>query len=182
MRKRGLCLFVSCMLLTACQNAGDTSETFEEHAYEANTEYDSVEEFLEDSNETMFVLGNKTRQKNIAADANAGMQLYVEDTGVTVGEVYASVTYECEVGEDRFKVNLATYNYSDGEGSMQYIIDNNSDAFSEEEIGGRTVYYCPCPDIEEYNCYLMVWEGKMFVLNIEKGYDSYVEMIMAYIE
>lgn len=110
------------------------------------------------------------------------MQLSAEDTGVTVGEVYASVTYECEVGEDRFKVNLATYNYSDGEGSMQYIIDNNSDAFSEEEIGGRTVYYCPGTDVEEYNCYLMVWEGKMFVLNIEKGYDSYVEMIMAYIE
>ena len=182
MRKRGLFFFVSCMLLTACQNAGDTSEPFEEHAYEANTEYDSVEEFLEDSNETMFVLGDKTRQKNIAADANAGMQLSAEDTGVTVGEVYASVTYECEVGEDRFKVNLATYNYSDGEGSMQYIIDNNSDAFSEEEIGGRTVYYCPGTDVEEYHCYLMVWEGKMFVLNIEKGYDSYVEMIMAYIE
>ena len=62
MRKRGLCLFVSCMLLTACQNAGDTSETFEEHAYEANTEYDSVEEFLEDSNETMFVLGKPDRK------------------------------------------------------------------------------------------------------------------------
>ena len=60
MRKRGLFFFVSCMLLTACQNAGDTSEPFEEHAYEANTEYDSVEEFLEDSNETMFVLGDKT--------------------------------------------------------------------------------------------------------------------------
>ena len=55
-------------------------------------------------------------------------------------------------------------------------------SYTHLDVYKRQVYYCPGTDVEEYNCYLMVWEGKMFVLNIEKGYDSYVEMIMAYIE
>ncbi len=68
------------------------------------------------------------------------------------------MTYECEVGEDRFKVNLATYNYSDGEGSMQYIIDNNSDAFSEEKSGGARFITVREPILK--NIIVILWYGK----------------------
>lgn len=185
------------MFLIACQKAEDISGTLEACAYEANTEYDSVEEFLRDSDMPVFLLGNDMKGKNKAAPSDArsiadkaassdagyaAIDVRFTDTGVTVGEHYVSVSYDCRVGDDSFKADLTTYSFEDGKRMLQAILDNNAGVFSEEELSEKEIYYCPGTDVETYNCYAMVWEGRMFLINIEKGYDPYVELLMEQIE
>ena len=59
------------------------------------------------------------------------------------------------------------------------IVDSNPGIFSEEDIGGVLTYYCPGSKYDWFDCYAMVIEDKLFVVNIEKGYDKYIEDVLS---
>lgn len=155
--------------LTGCQNSAEMSASDPDqllqneviHESLANTEYDSIEGFLADSDEGVFVL-----------DSQAA------DTGVSVAISYIAVTYECEVNEDTFKLELCTYRSNNGKQQLEEIMESNPNLFTEEEIGGKRIYYAPGSEYDWFDCYAMVIGEKLFIMDIEKGYDEYVGVIL----
>lgn len=179
-----------CMCLSGCQAQNNIPVTDKGPVYgpypmiqaqEANDEYDSIAEFQEHSNKPAFLLGSNVSRTANAASSNASLVLEAVATRVSVGESYVDVYYDCKLEDKEFKVRLGTYDSKDGADDVQYVLENNSGIFTEMDIDGTTVYYCPGMDIEFYNSYMMVLSGQMFVINIEKGYDSEVAAIMDYI-
>ena len=116
---------------------------------EANTEYDSIEDFLTRSNVSVFMMDSNS--SIIATYSNAAA----------------------------FKVKLATYKSNNGDEQLASIVDSNPGIFSEEDIGGVLTYYCPGSKYDWFDCYAMVIEDKLFVVNIEKGYDKYIEDVLS---
>lgn len=179
-----------CMCLSGCQMqnntpAADTESLHDPYpivqAQEANDEYDSIAEFQEHSNKPAFLLGSYVSETADAVSSGAMSVLESTATRVSVGESYVDVYYDCKLEDKEFKVRLGTYDSKDGADDVQYILENNPGIFTEMDIDGTAVYYCPGMDAEFYNSYMMVRNGQMFVINIEKGYDSEITAIMDYI-
>lgn len=178
-----------CMCLSGCQTQNNTSaaDTGSLHdpypivqAQEANDEYDSIAEFQEHSNKPAFLLGSYVSETADPISSGAMSVLKSTVTRVSVGESYVDVYYDCKLEDKEFKVRLGTYDSKDGADDVQYILENNPGIFTEMDIDGTAVYYCPGMDVEFYNSYMMVRNGQMFVINIEKGYDSEITAIMGY--
>lgn len=191
MKKNFIALITFCCIsLSACLHASSKTsgkalvaeETPVVMAQEANEEYDTIAEFLVSSDKPAFLLQSQRARQTTATPSEADIEIQIANENVSVGEHYVAVNYECTVGEETFLLQLGTYNFPDGEGSMQQILDRGPGLFSEKEIGGQQVYYCPGSEYEPYNYYLMVLNGNMFLLNIEQGYDKYVEMIMNHLD
>lgn len=89
--------------------------------------------------------------------------------------------YDCTLEDKDFKVRLGTYDSKNGADDVQYILESNPGVFTEMDINDTTVYYCPGMELEKYNCYMMVLNDQMFVIDIEKGFDSEVAAVMNYI-
>lgn len=143
----------------------------------ANKEYDSIEDFLADNNEAIFAM-NPQKMSRSATPSNATMFTAV-DNNVSVAESYIAVNYECEVDGSTFQVKLATYISNNGDEQLDSVINSNPGIFTEKEIGGILTYYCPGSQYDWFDCYAMVIDEKMFVVNIEKGYDEYIEGVLA---
>ena len=143
---------------------------------EANTEYDSIEDFLTRSNVSVFMMDSNS--SIIATYSNAAAFSAV-DKKVSVAESYIAITYECETNGETFKVKLATYKSNNGDEQLASIVDSNPGIFSEKDIGGVLTYYCPGSKYDWFDCYAMVIEDKLFVVNIEKGYDKYIEDVLS---
>ena len=113
-----------------------------------------------------------------ATSSNAAMFTAI-DNNVSVAESYVAVTYECEGGGDAFQVKLATYTSNNGNEQLDSLINSNPGIFTEKETGGILTYYCPGSQYDWFDCYAMVIDDKMFVVNIEKGYDEYIGDVLA---
>lgn len=170
--------------LTGCQNsaempASDPDQLLQNeviHESLANTEYDSIEGFLADSDEGVFVLDSQAAGRSAAPSNAAGFN--AADTGVSVAISYIAVTYECEVNEDTFKLELCTYRSNNGKQQLKEVMESNPDLFTEEEIGGKRIYYAPGSEYDWFDCYAMVIGEKLFIMDIENGYDEYVGVIL----
>ena len=149
-------------------------EEFEER--NISIKYDSVEDFLTRSNVSVFMMDSNS--SIIATYSNAAAFSAV-DKKVSVAESYTAITYECETNGETFKVKLATYKSNNGDEQLASIVDSNPGIFSEEDIGGVLTYYCPGSKYDWFDCYAMVIEDKLFVVNIEKGYDKYIEDVLS---
>lgn len=89
--------------------------------------------------------------------------------------------YECEIDSDRFQVKLATYDSDNGEEQLNAVIKSNPDIFTKKDIGGNSTYYCPGSKYDWSDCYAMVVDHKLLVVNIEKEYDQYIEWVLGHI-
>ena len=94
---------------------------------------------------------------------------------------YMAVTYECEIDSDRFQVKLATYDSDNGEEQLNAVIKSNPDIFTKIDIRGNSTYYCPGSKYDWSDCYAMVVDHKLLVVNIEKEYDQYIEWVLGHI-
>ena len=52
---------------------------------------------------------------------------------------------------------------------------------SKKDIGGNSTYYCPGSKYDWSDCYAMVVDHKLLVVNIEKEYDQYIEWVLGHI-
>lgn len=195
MKKRILFCVLLCLYVSGCQpqsTVSDKSTVIEsspennvklrEMAQEANEEYDSIEEFQQHSNKSPILLETAaSRDTRTATNSNTKAGLEATVQRVSVGESYVDVYYDCTIGNETFKLRLGTYNSDYDESDMQTILGNNSGVFEEQNVDGLTVYYCPGMDIEKYNCYMMTLNDRLFVINIEKGYNSMIYNVIDYI-
>lgn len=166
--------------IMGCQNSVGSSSTekYKNIAVSlANKEYDSIDDFLVDKDEAIFIM-NPQKMSKSATSSNAAMFTAI-DNNVSVAESYVAVTYECEGGGDAFQVKLATYTSNNGNEQLDSLINSNPGIFTEKETGGILTYYCPGSQYDWFDCYAMVIDDKMFVVNIEKGYDEYIGDVLA---
>ena len=140
-----------------------------------NTEYGSIEDFSANNSMDIFVL-NFNKDSNLD---NASFSAV--DKTVSVAKSYTAVTYECEIDSDRFQVKLATYDSDNGEEQLNAVIKSNPDIFTKKDIGGNSTYYCPGSKYDWSDCYAMVVDHKLLVVNIEKEYDQYIEWVLGHI-
>lgn len=157
--------------------AAQSSESEDTAESIANTEYDSIEDFLEDNNAPVFIMESEQFYNELATNSNAATLDFVGDH-VSVGGSYISVIYECKAGDDTFKIDLATYNTNRADEQLAYVVDSNPGIFTEVNISGISVYYCPGSEYEWFDCYAMVIDEKLVVVNIEKGYGKYMEDVL----
>lgn len=170
--------------LSGCQNNAETSTFATDPSIQnemisesvANTEYDSIEDFLAANSEDVLAIDPQTADRS-AAPPNAA-DFRVTDTGVSVAISYIAVTYECEISEDAFKLKLFTYRSDKGEDQLEEIMESNPGFFTEKEIGGQLIYYASGSEYDWFDCYAMVIDGKLIVMDVEKGYDEHVETIL----
>ena len=168
------------LTLTGCgtRNAQEPSETHQSNKDEniaesaVNTEYDSIAGFSANSSMALFVLDSNKKNNSDNGSFSA------VDKNVSVAKSYTAVIYECETDNDTFQVKLATYNSDNGEEQLNYIIESNPDIFTKNDIGGKTVYYCPGSEYDWFDCYTTVVDRKLLVINIEKEYDQYIEWVL----
>lgn len=85
------------------------------------------------------------------------------------------MTYECEVNEDTFKLELCTYRSNNGKQQLEEIMESNPNLFTEEEIGGKRIYYAPGSEYDWFDCYAMVDRRKIVHYGQKKGYESMLE-------
>ena len=140
-----------------------------------NTEYGSIEDFSANNSMDIFVL-NFNKESNLDNGSFSAV-----DKTVSVAKSYTAVTYECEIDSDRFQVKLATYDSDNGEEQLNAVIKSNPDIFTKKDIGGNSTYYCPGSKYDWSDCYAMVVDHKLLVVNIEKEYDQYIEWVLGYI-
>ena len=140
-----------------------------------NTEYGSIEDFSANNSMDIFVL-NFNKESNLDNESFSAV-----DKTVSVAKSYMAVTYECEIDSDRFQVKLATYDSDNGEEQLNAVIKSNPDIFTKKDIGGNSTYYCPGSKYDWSDCYAMVVDHKLLVVNIEKEYDQYIEWVLGYI-
>lgn len=172
--------------LAGCQNKNAAISTVSTEIQElqninisesiANKEYYSIEDFQADSNESFFAL-NPQKTDSIATSSNASV-LNTINHNVSVSSIYISVNYECEAGRDSFQLSLTTYLSNNGEKQLDSVISSNPGIFTEKEIAGIPLYYCPGSPYDWFDCYAMVINEKMLVVNIEQGYDEYIEDVL----
>lgn len=137
-----------------------------------NTEYGSIEDFSANNSMDIFVL-NFNKESNLDNGSFSAV-----DKTVSVAKSYTAVTYECEIDSDRFQVKLATYDSDNGEEQLNAVIKSNPDIFTKKDIGGNSTYYCPGSKYDWSDCYAMVVDHKLLVVNIEKEYDQYIEWVL----
>lgn len=140
-----------------------------------NTEYGSIEDFSANNSMDIFVL-NFNKESNLDNGSFSAV-----DKTVSVAKSYTAVTYECEIDSDRFQVKLATYDSDNGEEQLNAVIKSNPDIFTKKDIGGNSTYYCPGSKYDWSDCYAMVVDHKLLVVNIEKEYDQYIEWVLGHI-
>ena len=140
-----------------------------------NTEYGSIEDFSANNSMDIFVL-NFNKESNLDNGSFSAV-----DKTVSVAKSYMAVTYECEIDSDRFQVKLATYDSDNGEEQLNAVIKSNPDIFTKKDIGGNSTYYCPGSKYDWSDCYAMVVDHKLLVVNIEKEYDQYIEWVLGHI-
>ena len=170
--------------LSGCQNNAETSTVATDPSVQneridesvANTEYDSIEDFLADSNEDVMAVNSQPVSRS-ATPSNA-TNFSATDTNVSVAISYISVTYECEINEDAFKLKLVTYRSDNGEEQLAEVMESNPNFLEEKEIGEQLIYYAPGSEYDWFNFYAMVVDGKLIVMDIEKGYDEHMEAIL----
>lgn len=177
-----------CLGLTACQTQTNKSTSPNESikddastvisAHIANTEYSSLNEFFSESNEEITILAPVSVYSQCASNSNAQTLLHIEDINVTIAESYISVMYECEIDGDVFNTKVATYTLEDGESALESIKTGNPNLFSELTINDIITYYCPGGAEDWFDCYAMVLDGKMVVINIQKEYATYISEIV----
>lgn len=148
----------------------------------ANTEYDSIEDFLQNSNATVFMMDSKQPYNNVATNSNAANSnattFNAIDKNVSDSQSYISIIYECEVNDNTFKVDLSTFKTSEGAEQLAYVVDSNPGIFTEVNISGISAYYCPGSEYDWFDCYAMIINKKLVVIDIEKGYDTYIEDVL----
>lgn len=181
MKKLTIIVILMVFCLSGCQNSMEVSETTledKENISEsvANREYDSIEDFLASNNESILAM-NPQKISRSATPSNAAVFSAI-DNNVSVADSYIAVTYECKADNDIFQLKLATYTSNNGEEQLDSVVNSNPGIFTEEEIGDILTYYCPGSQYDWFDCYAMVIDGKMFVVNIEKGYDEYIETVL----
>jgi len=140
-----------------------------------NTEYGSIEDFSANNSMDIFVL-NFNKESNLDNGSFSAV-----DKTVSVAKSYTAVTYECEIDSDRFQVKLATYDSDNGEEQLNAVIKSNPNIFTKKDIGGNSTYYCPGSKYDWSDCYAMVVDHKLLVVNIEKEYDQYIEWVLGHI-
>ena len=142
------------------QNTQMLSEIFQRDEDEnitesiVNTEYGSIEDFSANNSMDIFVL-NFNKESNL--------------------------DNECEIDSDRFQVKLATYDSDNGEEQLNAVIKSNPDIFTKKDIRGNSTYYCPGSKYDWSDCYAMVVDHKLLVVNIEKENDQYIEWVLGHI-
>ena len=136
----------------------------------ANTEYDSIEDFLQNSNATVFMMDSKQPYNNVATNSNAANSnattFNAIDKNVSDSQSYISIIYECEVNDDTFKVDLSTFKTSEGAEQLAYVVDSNPGIFTEVNISGILAYYCPGSEYDWFDCYAMIINKKLVVIDI----------------
>ena len=163
------------------QNTQMLSEIFQRDEDEnitesiVNTEYGSIEDFSANNSMDIFVL-NFNKESNLDNESFSAV-----DKTVYVAKSYTAVTYECEIDSDRFQVKLATYDSDNGEEQLNAVIKSNQDIFTKKDIRGNSTYYCPGSKYDWSDCYAMVVDHKLLVVNIEKEYDQYIEWVLGHI-
>lgn len=186
MRKFTIISILMVFFLSGCQNNMNMRETtleknqniHNENISEsiANQEYDSIEDFLANDNESILAIDSQKISKN-ATPSDATLFKAI-DKNVSVAESYIAVTYECKANNDTFQLKLATYTSNNGEEQLNSVVNSNPGIFTEEAIGDVLTYYCPGSQYDWFDCYAMVIDGKMFVVNIEKGYNEYLATVL----
>lgn len=172
--------------LSGCKDyiAQGVSETAQSNETEniaesaANTEYDSIEDFLQNNNARIFVIDSKQLYDSNAAINSNAAAFNAVDKNVSAAQSYISIIYECEADGDTFKVDLSTFNTDKGEEQLASVAASNPGIFTEVNILGISVYYCPGSEYDWFDCYAMVIDKKMVVVDIEKGYDTYIEDVL----
>jgi len=180
----GILILLVALGVTGCGNPVDRSpeekiETVQNESIAeslANEEYDSIEDFLADNNETIFVMNFQKMSKSATPPNATGFT--VIDNHVSMAKSYIAVIYECETDGHTFQIELVTYRSDSGEEQLGSIISSNPGIFTEKEIGEILTYYCPGSQYDWFDCYAMVINGKMIVIDIEKGYDKYMETVL----
>lgn len=173
-------------ILSGCKDhiAQESSEAAQSNEIEtiaesiANTEYDSIEDFLQSSNARIFTIDSKQRYDNPVATNSNAVAFNAVDKNVSAAQSYISIIYECEVNGSTFKVDLATFKTNNGADQLASVIDNNPGIFTEVNLSGISAYYCPGSEYDWFDCYAMVIDKKLVVIDIEKGYDTYIEDVI----
>lgn len=142
----------------------------------ANQEYDSIEAFRANDNESILIMDPSKINSSTTLSNTAVFSAI--DNNVSVADSYIAVTYECKTDNGTFQLKLATYASNNGEEQLDSVVNSNPGIFTEKEIGDILTYYCPGSQYDWFDCYAMVIDGKMFVVNIEKGYDEYIETVL----